>query len=154
VVLALGDSTGRIGAGIVSDRIGRPLTFCLEFLLQSAVIVLLYRVSVSGSDSWPEIVTILFFIGLNYGANLSICPAACKELFGIRYFGLNYGCLFTAFGLAGLVMPLLNGLIRDLTGKQDLSYLIIGVMMLAAAALALFTHFLESRSPKGEPAGA
>lgn len=154
VVLALGDGTGRIGAGIVSDRIGRQLTLCLEFLLQTAMIALLYRVSVSGSEGRLEILAILFFIGLNYGANLTIFPAACKEMFGIRYFGLNYGCLFTAFGMAGVGMPLLNGLIRDLTGKQDLSYLIIAVMMLVAAALALASRYLEGRSAKCEPVGA
>ena len=62
-------------------------------------------------------------------------PAACKDYFGLRSFGLNYGCLFAAFGLAGFSMPWVNGLIKDATGSSDLSYaIIIGLMMAAAVA--------------------
>ena len=70
-------------------------------------------------------------------SNLAVFPAACKDNFGLRNFGLNYGCLFAAFGSAGLVMPWLNGLIIDRTGAADLSYAIIIGLLAAAAVLAL-----------------
>jgi nitrate/nitrite transporter NarK len=76
-------------------------------------------------------------LGFNYGTNLAVFPAACKDYFGIRNFGLNYGCLFAAFGSAGLIMPWLNGFIEDKTGSSDLSYFIIIGLLVCAAALSL-----------------
>ena len=105
------------------------------------VVGILYKLS--GSDStWPVILIIVFLLGFNYGANLALFPAACKDYFGIRNFGLNYGCLFAAFGTAGLTMPWLNGLIRDRTGSSDLSYIIIIALMLVAAVLAVVSRYL------------
>lgn len=140
VVLSLGNTLGRILGGILSDKIGRPLTLCGAFLCQASVIGILYGLTRSGGASWPVILMVVFMIGLNYGANLTIFPAACKDHFGIRNFGFNYGWLFTAFGAAGLIMPWVNGLIRDITGKPDISYLLIISMLALSAILALITR--------------
>lgn len=142
VVLALGNTVGRIIAGAISDRIGRQLTLFVEFVCQCGMIGALFWVSKHDTGGYALILSILFFIGVNYGANLAIFPAACKDLFGIRYFGLNYGCLFTAWGLAGLMMPLLNGFIRDSTGNLDLSYILIMALMAVSALLALVSRQL------------
>jgi MFS family permease len=141
VVLAVGNSSGRILAGVISDRIGRQRTLFGEFICQAVVVGILYKLSGSGG-TWPVILIIVFLLGFNYGANLALFPAACKDYFGIRNFGLNYGCLFAAFGTAGLIMPWLNGFIRDRTGSSDLSYIIIIVLMVVAAVLAVVSRFL------------
>jgi nitrate/nitrite transporter NarK len=145
VILALGNTAGRILAGVVSDRIGRHITLFLEFMFQAVMIGVLYWLSKHGGGTWPVVLMVVFFIGLNYGANLSIFPSACKDYFGIRYFGLNYGCLFTAFGAAGLVMPVVNGIIIDMTGNPDLTYILMMSMMVAAALVALASHRLVSK---------
>jgi nitrate/nitrite transporter NarK len=150
VVLALGNTVGRVVAGAISDRIGRQLTLFFEFMFQCGMIGALFWASKHDTVGWVTILSILFFIGLNYGANLAIFPAACKDHFGIRYFGLNYGCLFTSWGLAGLVMPLLNGFIRDKTGNLDMSYILIMAMMAVAAVMALVSRHLASRDGNGE----
>ena len=141
VVLAVGNSTGRVAAGAISDRIGRQWTLFGDFILQAAVVGVLYTLSSRGG-SWPVILLIAFLLGLCYGANLSLFPSACKDYYGIRNFGLNYGILFAAFGFAGLVMPWLNGLIKDRTGSSDLSYVIIMALMGVAAVLALVSRGL------------
>ncbi len=151
VVLAVGNSAGRILAGVISDKIGRQWTLFGEFILQAIVVGVLYWLSGAGGP-WPVILLIAFLLGFNYGANLSLFPAACKDYFGIRSFGLNYGLLFAAFGAAGLVMPWLNGLIRDRTGSSDLSYIIVIALMVVAAALALVSRAVggvRSESPGG-----
>ncbi|MBT0651447.1 L-lactate MFS transporter [Geomobilimonas luticola] len=144
VVLALGNTVGRVIAGAVSDRIGRHLTLFAEFLFQGGMIGALFWASKQATGNGLVILAVLFCVGLNYGANLAIFPAACKDQFGIRYFGLNYGCLFTAFGLAGLVMPLLNGFIRDVTGNQDMSYILIMAMLAVAALMSLVSRQLAA----------
>lgn len=140
VVLSLGNTLGRILAGAISDKIGRQFTLCGEFLCQFAVIGILYQLSGKGGGSWPVVLMVVFMIGLNYGSNLTIFPATCKDYFGVKNFGFNYGWLFTAFGTAGLIMPWLNGLIRDITGKPDLSYLLIMAMLLLSAGIAIISH--------------
>jgi MFS family permease len=141
VVLALGNSTGRVVAGAISDKIGRQWALFGEFVLQAGVVGVLYTLS-GGGGSWPVILLIAFLLGLCYGSNLSLFPSACKDYYGIRSFGLNYGILFAAFGVAGLVMPWLNGLIQDRTGSSDLSYVIIMALMGVAAVLALVSRGL------------
>ena len=136
VVLAVGNSSGRVLTGTLSDRVGRQWTLLVEFVWQALVIAALYKLS-GGDASWIVILVVVFMLGFNYGTNLAVFPAACKDYFGIRNFGLNYGCLFAAFGSAGLIMPWVNGFIEDRTGSSDLSYFIIIVLLVCAAVLSL-----------------
>lgn len=150
VVLALGNTFGRILAGIISDKIGRQTTLFFEFICQGFTIWLLYRITAQGGGGIYEILAIVFIIGMNYGANLTLFPAACKDYFGIKNFGLNYGWLFIAFGAAGLVMPWVNGLIKDITGKPDLSYIIIISMLLVSAVIAIISRIMGSPSDRSK----
>jgi len=43
-------------------------------------------------------------IGFNYGANLSLFPSFTKDLWGLKSFGVNYGILFTAWGVGGFAL--------------------------------------------------
>ena len=156
IVIATGNTFGRLFAGIASDRIGRQLTLFAEFICQTLVIGLLYLVFRTGNTSWIVVLMVMFMIGLNYGANLAIFPALCKDYFGVTNFGLNYGCLFTAFGMAGLLMPWLYGLIKDITGKTDFSYFLMMGFLTLSAALALISRKLGAPSLNdagGEPVG-
>jgi MFS transporter, OFA family, oxalate/formate antiporter len=151
VVLAVGNSAGRVVTGSLSDRFGRQWTLLGEFICQALVVAALYLVS--GRDTpWPVILAVVFLLGFNYGTNLAVFPAASKDYFGIRNFGLNYGCLFAAFGSAGLIMPWLNGLIEDRTGSGDLSYAIIVGMLAAAAVLAVVSRLLGQPGRHRAPA--
>jgi MFS family permease len=132
VVLAVGNSGGRVLAGLISDRIGRTWTLFGAFLIQGGALLSLYLAK--GGAPWPVLMPMLFLVGANYGANLALFPAATKELFGLKNFGMNYGVVFTAWGVAGLVMPWVNGKITDVTGSGDLTYfIIIGLLVLGGA---------------------
>ncbi len=61
------------------------------------------------------IVLVAALIGANYGANLALFPSFTKDLWGLKSFGMNYGVLFTAWGVGGLVLPRLQ---QMLTAKQ------------------------------------
>lgn len=146
VVLSFGNTSGRILAGVISDKIGRQLTLFSEFIFQGLIIALLFWLTSRGDIGWVAILAVVFIIGMNYGANLTIFPAACKDYFGIRNFGLNYGWLFTAFGTAGLIMPWVNGRIMDITGKQDISYMLIISILAISAVLALVSKAMGAPS--------
>jgi MFS family permease len=140
IVLAVGNAGGRLAAGVISDRIGRPLTLLGAFLAQALALVLLY--GTKGSAGWPFLMFILLGVGGNYGANLALFPVFAKESFGLKNFGLNYGVLFTAWGAAGLVMPWLNGKITDVTGSSAPTYFIILGLLTVGAALTFVSRRL------------
>jgi MFS family permease len=153
VTIAAGNTFGRIFAGTMSDKIGRQWTLFSAFICQAIMVVVLFVLTRHGSDTWMVVLPVVFLLGMNYGANLALFPAACKDYFGIRNFGLNYGWMFTAFGTAGLVMPWVNGRIKDVTGSFDLTYIIIISMMLLSAILAVISHKLGHPKSAGGAVG-
>src|SRR5262249_32753181 len=142
VVLAVGNAGGRVLAGLISDRIGRAWTLFGAFVLQTSALVALYLSK--GGAGWPVLMPILVLVGAHYGANLSLFPASPKEYFGLKNFGMNYGVLFSAWGVAGLVMPWVNGKITDITGSGDLTYFIIVGLLVLGAALTFLSRRLAS----------
>ncbi len=117
VVLAVGNAGGRILAGMLSDKFGRETTLLGALLLQILAVLGLYAQRSGGS--WPVLLVLVSVIGANYGSNLALFPAAAKDCFGLKNFGLNYGILFSAWGAAGLVMPWLNGFISDYAAREN-----------------------------------
>jgi OFA family oxalate/formate antiporter-like MFS transporter len=142
VTIAAGNTFGRIIAGIMSDKIGRQWTLFSAFVCQGLMVVALFALTRYNASAWMIVLPVIFLLGMNYGANLALFPAACKDYFGIRNFGLNYGWMFTAFGSAGLIMPWVNGRIKDVTGSFDLAYVIIITMMAVSAILAVISQKL------------
>jgi nitrate/nitrite transporter NarK len=132
-VLAVGNAGGRVLAGVVSDIIGRQLTLFFAFLMQGALVLipLFY-----GDDSIALLFAVLM-IGACYGANLALFPSATKDHFGLKSFGHNYGVMFTAWGVGGLILPRIAGMAKDITGKEDLAFYIASGLMACGAILAL-----------------
>jgi nitrate/nitrite transporter NarK len=145
VTLAMGNTAGRILGGYASDRVGRHATLLAAFLAQAVVVLGLWAVAARGTGGWPVILVVTALLGMNYGANLALFPAVCKDHFGLKGFGLNYGWLFTAWGTAGLVMPWFNGVVRDRTGSTDLAYFTVVGMLLVAAVLTLVSGRMGRR---------
>lgn len=147
VVLACGNAGGRVLAGIVSDIIGRQWTIFCSSILQSAVVFCMYLAT--GGPSWSSSAVIMMvlvaLIGANFGSNLALFPAVTKEYFGIKNLGLNYGIVFTAWGVAGLVMPWINGFVKDL-GMPKLSYLIVIIMLITAAFMTFASRSIANRN--------
>ena len=95
---------------------------------------------------WMLIMLIVLFIGANYGANLAIFPAVTKDYFGLKSYGLNYGIVFTAWGVGGLVMPRVNGMILDKAGSNGLTFVIIICMLVVGAALTFASRAIAAEN--------
>ncbi len=139
-LLAIGNAGGRIVSGVLSDRIGRTTTMFIVFTLQ-AVLMFTLRLQ----NQLAMLVAYSMLIGFNYGSCLSLFPSATKDYFGLKNFGVNYGLVFTAWGVGGLVLPILSGRIYDATGSFDQAYLLAGLVMVVAAGLTFAT-----KSPREE----
>jgi OFA family oxalate/formate antiporter-like MFS transporter len=66
----------------------------------------------------------------------------------VKNLGVNYGFVFTGFGVAGVLGSRYGGMIRDLFGSYSLAYKICAAMLLVAAALAYSTRAPAKDAPK------
>jgi MFS family permease len=84
--------------------------------------------------------------GLAYGALSALVPAATADRVGARAFPRAYGRVFTAWGCAGLVAPVVGGLLTGGGGQRaDLVLLIAVPLIPAALALLLLAPPLPAR---------
>jgi MFS family permease len=79
-------------------------------------------------------------VGFSYGACLSLFPATAADRWGTKNLGLNYGILFTAWGVGGVFGPILAGKIADATGSYQLAYQISAGLLMLATLLAMFSY--------------
>jgi OFA family oxalate/formate antiporter-like MFS transporter len=142
--LAIFNTFGRLLAGALSDRIGRTRTMMLAFLLQ-AVNMLAF----SHYNTPALVVFGSAFTGICYGGIFTLMPAATADFYGIRNLGVNYGLVFTGFGIAGVLGPLLAAEINDHYGSYLHAYQISAAMLVAGAVLAVFT---KPPGARAEPA--
>jgi MFS transporter, OFA family, oxalate/formate antiporter len=137
-VMAIGNAGGRILAGILSDKIGRRWTLMLVLLIQAVLMFVAIPVTASKEMAGVVIVVLAALIGANYGANLALFPSYTKDLWGLKTFGMNYGVLFTAWGVGGLVLPRLQQMLTVKSGgSYTSSFITAGILLIAGAALTL-----------------
>jgi OFA family oxalate/formate antiporter-like MFS transporter len=135
-VLALGNGGGRVMAGFLSDKFGRKIVLIVAFLFQAVLIILLSNMAGGNALATPGIVLALaVLIGASYGANLSVFPAISKDFFGMKNFGMNYGLVYTAWGLGGFMLSLIAGAINDATQTFTNAYFMAAGLLVIAAVL-------------------
>lgn len=132
-ILAVFNSGGRVIGGSLSDRIGRNRTLILMFALQ-AVNMIMFR----NYTSMIFLTVGVCITGIAYGALLSIFPALTYDYFGLKNSGMNYGLVFTAFGAAGIIGPLMAGKIVDVTGTYKYAYIVSAIILIISAIMVKF----------------
>ncbi|MHB9093084.1 MAG: L-lactate MFS transporter [Eubacteriales bacterium] len=133
-ILAIGNAGGRIVAGMVSDKLGRTRTMLLVFLFQAVLMAVL-----SKADSSPLLIIGALLVGFNYGANLSLFPSTTADYFGTKNLGVNYGLVFTAWGVGGVFGSMVAGKIVDATGSYSMAFTVAAVLCVAASAVTFIT---------------
>jgi len=114
VTLAIGNGAGRIIAGMLSDRLGRRATLAIFFVFQAVMVILLAASgSVPALGAGAVLAVGAALIGANYGSNLALFPSATKDYYGLKNFGVNYGLVFTAWGIGGFMLAKFAGWVYD-----------------------------------------
>jgi len=123
-LMAVMNFAGRFLGGVLSDKIGRNNSLFLVLVLQ------LVNISAfSFYGTLPMIVIGISGIGLCFGAILSIFPALTADQFGMKNYGINYGIIYLAWGLSGVVAPVLADFFYDMNGTFYTAYIICAVLM-------------------------
>ncbi|MSO19663.1 MAG: MFS transporter [Acidobacteria bacterium] len=129
-IAAISNAAGRILSGWLSDSIGRIRTISIMVLLSAVTLPVLGRI-----DSlwlfWP----LLFIIYYCYGTQLSLYATTTADFFGAKNVGANYGFVFLAFGVAGVVGPRLGGVLFDQFKSYTRAFDIAAVLLVIALVI-------------------
>lgn len=130
---AIFNGLGRIVWGRLCDSLGPKWSIFMMTIVQGCLMLVLFKMGSS-----PLLLAIFASaIGFNFGGNFSLMPTGCANIFGTRNVGSNYPFLFTAYGIAGIVGPMLGGFVRDTTGTFLWAFIPAGIACLVGALLSL-----------------
>ncbi len=135
-IMSIGNAAGRIVAGVVSDKIGRANTLVIMLVFQAVLMFLAIPV-IGGTYNNPLAMPLLVtFMVFNYGTNLSLFPSFAKDLWGAKHFGMNYGVLFSAWGVGAFALVRVSEMLRVKTGGFTMSFAAAGALLVVGAMLA------------------
>ena len=109
VVGAFGNASGRILSGWMSDKVGRINVLRIMIGISTIAMPALYA---AGSHVGALYVAVCVVYWC-YGTQLSVNGAAASDFWGTKNAGSNYGLLFTAWGVAGIIGPRIGGVLFD-----------------------------------------
>ena len=72
----------------------------------------------------------------NFGGNFALFPTITADTFGAKNVGQNYPFVFLAYGVGGILGPILGGKMGDL-GNFPLAFTISGIAVLLGTILTL-----------------
>src|SRR5260370_27354436 len=102
---AVGNAGGRILSGWLSDTLGRLRTLRLMILGSAIAMPALFLFREQTLLLYILVVAVYWC----YGTQLSVFASTTADMYGTRNLGVNYGLLFTAWGGAGLICPMIGG---------------------------------------------
>ncbi|MEM7171606.1 MAG: MFS transporter [Pseudomonadota bacterium] len=131
VIISLGNGVAGLLAGYGADR------FSLRLLMATLpVISIVGLLALAVVDDPAAAIVALGVVGFAYGAIISIYPVAASRFFGLAAGAKAYGIIFTAWGVAGMVGPLMAGHFYDSSGSYALAlYLAAGIAVLSSLAI-------------------
>ncbi len=130
-VLAIFNALGRIFWGKVSDSLGRLRTLFLMFLICGIAVLLFNLIATLPIYYWIGI----SLVGLCFGGYLAIFPAVTADFYGTKNVGVNYGLLFTAYGIGGLLGNIFAPQVLEKTKSYNLAFLVAGILCLLGAII-------------------
>jgi OFA family oxalate/formate antiporter-like MFS transporter len=130
VFFSLANGLGRIGWGAIADKIPAKTALIIMTAMQGVLVIAFQFMA--GTTALLYIGATL--IGFNFGGNFALFPTITAETFGTKNIGKNYGWVFLAYGVGGIVGPIMGGKLGDMN-NFPLAFTIAGVGCLVAAGI-------------------
>ncbi len=98
--LAIGMVVGKVGWGVLSDRVGRNAVLITILALAVLGCLLLWQTA-----TYAPVVAGIFLVGLCYGGFLALIGPVSLDAFGPRHFAINFGLMFWTLAFASYAGP-------------------------------------------------
>ena len=132
-LLALFNGLGRIVWGTMSQKITAKGSVIVMCLLQGVMMFFLLGM---GSSS-ATLAIAACWIGFNFGGNFALFPLLTLENFGAKNLGANYGAVFSAYGVGGILGPVMAGMVWDSMGTFKIAFIVAGIACVLAAGISV-----------------
>ncbi|MCX6007322.1 MAG: MFS transporter [Chloroflexi bacterium] len=123
---------GRLASGLVSDKLGiKPvIVFCLLMLACITTWIAFHK------DEWTFYLFACIY-GFIYSGFVTMMVRITRQVFGAKALGSIFGALMVSDGIGFGVGPWLAGLVFDITGTYQASFISVTVGLIAASILTL-----------------
>ncbi len=132
VFFSLANGIGRIVWGTLSDKLGRKTSIIIMTATQGILVILFTYMA--GNEVLLYLGATL--IGFNFGGNFALFPTITADTFGAKNVGQNYPFIFLAYGVGGILGPILGGMMGDI-GNFSLAFTISGLAVLGGTLLMI-----------------
>ena len=140
---AAGNAAGRILSGWMSDAIGRLNV--LRLMIAISAVAMLILPHTGGVVAVPVFMyAVIFVVYWCYGTQLSVNASTTADFWGTKNAGINYGILFTSWGVAGIIGPRIGGMMYDRYKDYQAAFY-------WAAGLALIALVCEFAAKRPQP---
>ncbi|MDP9024846.1 MAG: MFS transporter, partial [Candidatus Eremiobacteraeota bacterium] len=119
-------------------------TYTVMYLIQALIFFLMAH-----TGGFVAVGAYFAIVLLCYGGGFGVMPSFNADFFGTRYLGQNYGAILTAWGVGGVVGPVIAARVKDATGSYAGALVPVAIMLLIAAAIPFFV-----KKPTQQPASA
>jgi OFA family oxalate/formate antiporter-like MFS transporter len=147
---AVGNAGGRILSGWMSDTLGRLSTLRVMVLLSAVAMPVWFGVR-------QELILFYLLAAVVYwcyGTQLSVFASTTADFYGTRNLGMNYGLLFSAWGVAGIIGPILGARVYDMFGDYRYAFYAAGALALVSFGSLALARPPHLPTPAAVPAAA
>ncbi len=135
LIAAAGNALGRILSGAISDKIGRLQTLRLMILVSALLMPVVANVK-----DLVFVYALIFGVYYCFGTLLSVFPSTTADFFGTKNLGVNYGWIFTAYAVAGIVGPKIGGSMFVKYQNYTVAFYTAGALAVVALAAIMIAN--------------
>jgi len=133
--VGIANALGRLGAPLMSDKIGRELADVIILAVTA-----LGAFGLCFAQGWLLIV-IIAAVAFCYGGYSGLYPVLTSENFGIKNIGSNYGAVMVGFMLSALLFPI----VINKVDSQQLKFMILGAVAAVGALLVVILRLMNAK---------
>lgn len=148
VVGAVGSASGRVLSGWMSDGLGRLNVLRLMIAVSAVAMPLLYLTG----NNVALLYVMVFVVYWCFGTQLSVNASTTSDFWGTKNAGMNYGLLFTAYGVAGIIGPKIAGKLFDRYENYQAAFYTAAVLSVIALAFEFLARRPSIPAPLRVPA--